>query len=69
MLHVLIRGVENERMRRRLFETENLDLEKAVRLYQAMEATAADMQSLGVKTELGGKSDSRNTPRAKGIVS
>ena len=48
---------------RRLFETENLDLEKAIRMCQAMEATAADMQSLGVKTELGGKVaaiDSRN---------
>ena len=63
MLHVLIRGVESERMRRRLFETENLDLEKAIRMCQAMEATAADMQSLGVKTELGEKVaaiDSRN---------
>ena len=67
MLHVLIRGVENERMRRRLFETENLDLEKAIRMCQAMEATAADMQSLGVKVELVEKVaaiDSRNSPRA-----
>ena len=45
----------------------NLDLERAIRMCQAMEATATDMQSLGVKTELGGKVaaiDSRNSSRA-----
>ena len=31
MLHVLIRGVDSDRMRRRLLETEKLDLAKAVR--------------------------------------
>ena len=31
ILHVLIRGVSNERMRRRLLETENLDLPKTIR--------------------------------------
>ena len=46
MLHVLIRGVDNERIRRRLFETENLDLPKAIRICQNMEATASDLQSL-----------------------
>ena len=30
MLHVLIKGVDDERMRRRLFETENRDLAKAI---------------------------------------
>ena len=71
MLHVLIRGVDNERMRRRLFETENLDLEKAIRMCQAMEATAADMQSWGVKPELGEKvsavdssNPARSTPKS-----
>ena len=51
-------------MRRRLFETENLDLEKAIRMYQAMEATTADMQSLGVKTELGEKVAAIDSTRA-----
>ena len=51
ILHVLIRGVSNERMRRRLLETENLDLPKAIRMCQTMEATAADLQSLVEKTE------------------
>ena len=67
MFHVLIRGMESERMQRQLFETDNLDLERAIRMCQAMEATAADMQSLGVKTELGEKVaaiDSRNSSRA-----
>ena len=68
MRHVLIRGLESERMRRRLFETENLDLDKAIRMFQTMEATAADMQLLGVKTELGEKVaaiDSRNLRKAR----
>eukprot|EP00731_Ephydatia_muelleri_P018422 Em0011g462a len=39
-------GVDNERIRRRLFETENLDLPKAKRICQNMEATASDLQSL-----------------------
>ena len=54
-------------MRRRLFETENLDLDKAIKMCQTMEATAADMQLLGVKTELGEKVaaiDSRNSRKA-----
>ena len=34
MLHVLIRGIDDERMRRRLFEAENLDLAKAIRMCQ-----------------------------------
>ena len=31
MLHVLIRGLDCERMRRRLFKTDELTLEKAIR--------------------------------------
>ena len=38
VLHVLIRGMESERMWRRLFETENLNLERAIRMCLAMEA-------------------------------
>ena len=49
MLHVLLRGIDDERMRRRLFETDNLDLAKAIRMCQTMEATAADLQHLGSK--------------------
>ena len=30
MLHVLIRGVDRDRMRRRLFETDKLELQKAI---------------------------------------
>ena len=30
MLHVLLRGIDDERMRRRLFETDNLGLAKAI---------------------------------------
>ena len=52
MLYVLIRGVDNERMCRRLFEAENLDLPKAIRMCQSMEAMADDLQCLaGKKTE------------------
>ena len=43
MMHVLIRGVESDRMRRRLLEAENLDLDKAIRLCQVMESTAIDL--------------------------
>ena len=46
MLHVLIRGVDNKRIRRRLLEIENLDLSKAIRIFQNMEATASDLHSL-----------------------
>ena len=53
MLHVLIRGIDDERMRCRLFEVENLDLAKAIRMCQTMEATAADLQHLvSKKTEM-----------------
>ena len=47
MLHVLIRGLDSERMRRRLFETDKLELPKAIQMCQGMEATAADLQSWG----------------------
>ena len=40
ILHVLIRGVSNKRMHRRLLETENLDLPKVIRMCQTMEANA-----------------------------
>ena len=42
-------------------------MDKAIRMCQAIEATAADMQSLGVKTELEEKVaaiDSRNSRKA-----
>lgn len=32
MLHVLIRGLDNERMRRRLFETDKLELAKVIQM-------------------------------------
>lgn len=51
ILHVLIRGVSNKRMHRRLLETENLDLPKVIRMCQTMEATAADLQSSVEKME------------------
>ena len=44
MLHVLIRGLDSERMWRCLFETDNLELPKAIRMCQGM---AADLQSWG----------------------
>eukprot|EP00731_Ephydatia_muelleri_P038193 Em0676g2a len=44
MLHVLIRGLDSERMRRHLFETDNLELPKAIRMCQGIEA---DLQSWG----------------------
>ena len=48
MLHVLIRGIDSERMRR-LFETEKLDLAKAIQMCQTIEATTADLQSWEAK--------------------
>ena len=44
MLHVLIRGIDSEHMRR-LFETEKLDLAKAIQMCQTIEAMTADLQS------------------------
>ena len=38
MMHVLIRGVDSDRMRRKLLEAENLDLAKAIRLCQITES-------------------------------
>ena len=51
MLHVLIRGVDSERMRRRMFETDKLDLEKAVQMCQVMESTTVDLQQMGTRLE------------------
>ena len=51
MLHVLIRGIDSERMRRRLFETDDLKLEKALRMCRNMEATAADLQMWSSRKE------------------
>ena len=45
MLHVLIRGIDSNRMRRRLFETDKLELPKAIQMCQTMEATSADLES------------------------
>ena len=44
MLHVLIRGIDSEHMRR-LFETDKLNLAKAIQMCQTMQATTADLQS------------------------
>ena len=49
MLHVLIQGLDSERMRRHLFETDNLELSKVIQMCQTMEATAADLQLWAVK--------------------
>ena len=51
MLHVLIRGVDSDRMRRRLLETEKLDLAKAIQMCQVMETTVADLQHMSKKSE------------------
>ena len=51
MLHVLIRGIDSERMRRRLFETDDLKLEKALRMCRNMEAIAADLQMWSSRKE------------------
>ena len=47
MLHVLIRGLDSERMWCRLFETDKLELSKVIQMCQGMEAMAADLQSWG----------------------
>ena len=44
MLHVLIRRIDSDRIRRRLSETDKLELTKAVQMRQAMEVTSADLQ-------------------------
>ena len=44
MLHVLIRGLDSERMRQHLFETDKLEFSKVIQICQTMEATAADLQ-------------------------
>ena len=46
MLHVLIRGVDSDRMKWRLVETERLDLTNTIRMCQTMESTASDLQLL-----------------------
>ena len=51
MLHVLIRGVDSDRMRRRMFETDKVDLEKAVQMCQVMESTTVDLQQMGTRLE------------------
>ena len=45
-MHVLIRGVDSDRMRRKLLEAENLDLAKAIRLCQITESTKSELQIL-----------------------
>ena len=44
MLYVLIRGLDSERFRRRLLETDKLEFNKAIQMCQLMEATAVDLQ-------------------------
>lgn len=58
MLHVLIRGIDSERMRRRLLETDKLDLAKAIQMCQTMEVTTANLQSweIGLLTTRTGSS-------------
>jgi len=51
MLHVLIRGIDCERMKRRLIETDELTLEKAIRKCRTMEATSAHLQLWSGKKE------------------
>ena len=46
MLHVLIRGVDSDRMRRCLFETDKLELPKAIQMCQTMEAMSADVAGI-----------------------
>eukprot|EP00731_Ephydatia_muelleri_P019632 Em0012g457a len=46
-------GVDNDRMRRRLLETEKLDLAKAIQMCQVMETTLADLQHMSKKPEAG----------------
>ena len=53
MLHVLIRGLDNERMRKRLFETDKLEQAKAIQMCQSMEATLADLQQWTVNKPAG----------------
>ena len=50
MLLVHIRKVDNERMRRRMLETDKLELGKAIQLCQLMEVTASDVNKLGRKS-------------------
>ena len=50
ILLVLIRGVDSERMRRRMLETDKLELGKAIQVCQVMEATASDLTKLGGKS-------------------
>ena len=45
MLHVPKRGVDSDRMRRHLFETDKLELPKAIQMCQTMEATSGDLES------------------------
>ena len=53
MMYVLIRGVDSDRMRRKLLEAENLDLAKAIRLCQITESTTSELQILaGQSTEI-----------------
>jgi len=52
MLQVLIRGLDCERMRQRLFKTDELTLERAIWKCQTMEATSADLQLWSGKKEV-----------------
>ena len=53
MLHVLIWGLNNGRIRRRLFETDKLELAKAIQMCQTMEATSTDLQQWTAKKQVG----------------
>lgn len=53
MLHVLIRGLNNEKMQRHLFETAKLELAKVIQMRQTMEATLADLQQWTAKKQVG----------------
>ena len=53
MLHVLIRGLDNERMQRHLFEMDKLELAKAIQMCQSMEVTLADLQQWTAKKPVG----------------
>lgn len=52
VLHALTLGLDQERTRRRLFETKNLDLEKAITLCRLAEDTEGEMRKLKLNEEV-----------------
>ena len=52
VLHALTLGLDNDRTRRRLFETQKLTLDKAVNLCRLMEDTQTEMRKMKVNEEV-----------------